>query len=164
MKTWQLRALRAAVPSALCVALTATAHLALAGTRIPLPVLALALAGTSLCTWLLARGTTGLGLTGAWMTATQIALYVLFDRAAAAPAPLPRSSRLLGLADPALPVHSPSATLALAHLLAAVLCTLLLRPGRVRRLLPHPGTLRTRPPRPPARLATGAGRAVGGGR
>ncbi|GAA1153655.1 hypothetical protein F4556_001442 [Kitasatospora gansuensis] len=156
MKTWQLRTVRVAVPSTLCVVLTATAHCALEGTELRLPALALALAGTALCNWLLARGTPGLGLTGAWMTATQIALYVLFDRTSAAP--VPRPSHLLVPADPALPVHGPSAALALAHLLAAVLCTLLLCPGkttRVRRLLPRP--------RPAARLVAGAGRPVGGG-
>ncbi|WP_457033029.1 hypothetical protein [Kitasatospora sp. P5_F3] len=134
MKTWQLRTLRVAVPSTLCVALTATAHFALAGTELPLPALALALTGTTLCNGLLARGTSGLGLTGAWMTATQITLYVLFARTSAAPLPTARPSHLLGLADPALPVHSPSAALALAHLLTAVLCTLLLRPERGRAL------------------------------
>ncbi|MFJ9520034.1 hypothetical protein ACIRPK_17480 [Kitasatospora sp. NPDC101801] len=153
MKTWQLRTLRVAVPSVLCVALTATAHLALEGARPHLPALALAVAGTTLCNGLLARGTPGLGLTGAWMTATQIALYVLFARTTATPAPIPRPSHLLGLTDPGLPVPSPSVALALAHLLAAVLCTLLLRPGRatvtrVLGLLPHPPVRRRLAPQP----------------
>ncbi|MER5865972.1 hypothetical protein [Kitasatospora sp. NPDC002040] len=124
MTTWQPRLLRTAVLAPLCVALTTAAHHACSGAELPLPALALAFAGTAVCTWLLATARPCIRLTGAWMTATQIALYAIFDRAAAH-----RPDRLLDLADPAVPAHGLSPTLALAHLLTALACTLLLWRG-----------------------------------
>lgn len=119
MTTCHLRTLRVAILAALGVALTGSAHRVYSDAELSLPVLGLAFAGLAVCSWLLTAGRPCVRLICAWMVATQIALYVLFDRpstaAAAAPAAL-------------APGLSPGAML--AHLLAALGCTLLLWRGQ----------------------------------
>ncbi|MFJ3792644.1 hypothetical protein [Kitasatospora sp. NPDC090091] len=81
--TDRIRSLRAVVFAALCVALAATAHVAMAGTRVSAPVLAGAFTATLALTWLLAGKRRGLGLVSAWMVGAQTALHLAFEQAGA---------------------------------------------------------------------------------
>lgn len=81
--TDRIRSLRAVVFAALCVALAATAHVAMAGSGVSAPVLAGAFAVTLGFSWLLAGQRRGLGLISAWMVAAQTALHLTFEQAGA---------------------------------------------------------------------------------
>lgn len=81
--TDRIRSLRAVVFAALCVALAATAHVAMAGSGVSAPVLAGAFAVTLGFTWLLAGGRRGLGPISVWMVAAQTALHLTFEQAGA---------------------------------------------------------------------------------
>ncbi|MFB7613262.1 hypothetical protein [Kitasatospora sp. NPDC056181] len=81
--TDRIRSLRAVVFAALCVALAATAHVAMAGSGVSAPVLAGAFAVTLGFTWLLAGRRRGPGLISAWMVAAQTALHLTFEQAGA---------------------------------------------------------------------------------
>ncbi|GAA2819225.1 PE-PGRS family protein [Kitasatospora sp. CM 4170] len=81
--TDRIRSLRAVVFAALCVALAATAHVAMAGTGVSAPVLAGAFTITLALTWLLAGEQRGLGLVSAWMVGAQTALHLAFEQAGA---------------------------------------------------------------------------------
>ncbi|MCG6495887.1 hypothetical protein [Kitasatospora sp. A2-31] len=81
--TDRIRSLRAVVFAALCVALAATAHVAMAGTGVSAPVLAGAFAATLAPTWLLAGRRRGLGLVSVWMVGAQTALHLAFEQAGA---------------------------------------------------------------------------------
>ncbi|MFE5581099.1 hypothetical protein [Kitasatospora sp. NPDC056531] len=79
--TDRIRLLRAAVFAALCVAMAATAHVAMAGTGVSPPVLFGAFGTVLGLTWLLARKPRGLGVISVWMVAAQSALHLLFEQA-----------------------------------------------------------------------------------
>ncbi|MEV6973128.1 hypothetical protein [Kitasatospora sp. NPDC093806] len=79
--TDRIRSLRAVVFAALCVALAATAHVAMAGNGVSPPVLAGAFVLTLTLTWLLAGRRRGFWLIGAWMSAAQLALHLTFEQA-----------------------------------------------------------------------------------
>ncbi|MGW2544409.1 hypothetical protein ACWC5I_26900 [Kitasatospora sp. NPDC001574] len=79
--TDRIRSLRAVVFAALCVALAAAAHVAMAGAGISPPVLAGAFGLTLGLTWLLAGRQRGLGLISVWMVAAQAALHLTFEQA-----------------------------------------------------------------------------------
>ncbi|MEV7353455.1 hypothetical protein [Kitasatospora sp. NPDC091276] len=81
--TDRIRLLRAVVFAALCVALAAAAHVAMAGAGVSPPVLAGAFGAVLGLTWLLAGKRRGLGAISAWMVAAQSALHLLFEQAAA---------------------------------------------------------------------------------
>ncbi|WP_406206310.1 hypothetical protein OH807_32585 [Kitasatospora sp. NBC_01560] len=81
--TDRIRSLRAVVFAALCVALAATAHVAMAGSGVSVPVLAGAFAITAGISWLLAGRRRGLGLISAWMVTAQTALHLTFEQAGA---------------------------------------------------------------------------------
>ncbi|WP_327682507.1 hypothetical protein [Kitasatospora sp. NBC_00458] len=81
--TDRIRSLRAVVFAALCVALAATAHVAMAGAGVSPPVLAGAFGLTLGVTWLLAGRRRGLGLISVWMVAAQTALHLTFEQAGA---------------------------------------------------------------------------------
>ncbi|MGW4891898.1 hypothetical protein ACWEQL_06475 [Kitasatospora sp. NPDC004240] len=79
--TDRIRSLRAVVFAALCVALAATAHVAMAGPGVSVPALVGAFTLVLLPTWLLAGSRRGPVLIAAWMTAAQFGLHRLFERA-----------------------------------------------------------------------------------
>ncbi|MET8623995.1 hypothetical protein ABZW30_09635 [Kitasatospora sp. NPDC004669] len=79
--TDRIRLLRAAVFAALCVAMAATAHVAMAGAGVSPPVLFGAFGSILGLTWLLAGKRRGLGVISAWMVAAQSALHLLFEQA-----------------------------------------------------------------------------------
>ncbi|MFF2042619.1 hypothetical protein ACFVVX_19535 [Kitasatospora sp. NPDC058170] len=81
--TDRIRSLRAVVFAALCVALAATAHVAMAGAGVSPAVLAGAFGLTLGFSWLLAGKRRGLGLISLWMVAAQTALHLLFQQAGA---------------------------------------------------------------------------------
>ncbi|MFD7584893.1 hypothetical protein ACFV84_05610 [Kitasatospora sp. NPDC059811] len=81
--TDRIRLLRAVVFAALCVALAAAAHVAMAGAGVSPPVLIGAFGAVLGLTWLLAGKRRGLGAISAWMVAAQSALHLLFEQAAA---------------------------------------------------------------------------------
>ncbi|MEV7777180.1 hypothetical protein [Kitasatospora sp. NPDC088351] len=81
--TDRIRSLRAVVFAALCVALAATAHVAMAGAGVSPPVLVGAFGLTLGFTWLLAGRRRGLGLISVWMVAAQSALHLVFEQAGA---------------------------------------------------------------------------------
>ncbi|MFJ2862372.1 hypothetical protein [Kitasatospora sp. NPDC087314] len=81
--TDRIRLLRAVVFAALCVALAASAHVAMAGAGVSPPVLACAFGAVLGLTWLLAGKRRGLGAISVWMVATQSALHLLFEQAGA---------------------------------------------------------------------------------
>ncbi|MFF1905574.1 hypothetical protein [Kitasatospora sp. NPDC058218] len=81
--TDRIRALRAVVFAALCVALAATAHVAMAGAGVSPPVLAGAFGLTLGFGWLLAGKRRGLGPISVWMVAAQSALHLMFEQAGA---------------------------------------------------------------------------------
>ncbi|MFD0272925.1 hypothetical protein ACFVHB_03315 [Kitasatospora sp. NPDC127111] len=81
--TDRIRSLRAVVFAALCVALAATAHVAMAGSGVSAPVLTGAFAVTLGLSWLLAGRRRGLGVISAWMVAAQTALHLTFEQAGA---------------------------------------------------------------------------------
>ncbi|MFJ9950440.1 hypothetical protein [Kitasatospora sp. NPDC091207] len=81
--TDRIRALRAVVFAALCVALAATAHVAMAGAGVSPPVLAGAFGLTLGFGWLLAGKRRGLGPISVWMVAAQSALHLTFAQAGA---------------------------------------------------------------------------------
>ncbi|MGW2371287.1 hypothetical protein [Kitasatospora sp. NPDC001683] len=79
--TDRIRLLRAAVFAALCVAMAATAHVAMAGAGVSPPVLLGAFGAVLGLTWLLAGKRRGLGVISVWMVAAQSALHLLFEQA-----------------------------------------------------------------------------------
>ncbi|MFF7459021.1 hypothetical protein [Kitasatospora sp. NPDC008115] len=79
--TDRIRSLRAVVFAALCVALAATAHVAMAGSGVSAPVLAGAFALTLSLTWLLAGRRRGLTVISCWMVVAQTALHLTFQQA-----------------------------------------------------------------------------------
>ncbi|MER6361872.1 hypothetical protein [Kitasatospora sp. NPDC001527] len=79
--TDRIRSLRAVVFAALCVALAATAHVAMAGSGVSAPVLAGAFGLTLGVTWLLAGQRRGLTVISCWMVAAQTALHLTFEQA-----------------------------------------------------------------------------------
>ncbi|MGV9266025.1 hypothetical protein ACWDRR_15350 [Kitasatospora sp. NPDC003701] len=81
--TDRIRALRAVVFAALCVALAAAAHVAMAGAGVSAPVLAGAFGLTLGFGWLLAGKRRGLGPISVWMVAAQSALHLMFEQAGA---------------------------------------------------------------------------------
>ncbi|MBV2156373.1 hypothetical protein, partial [Kitasatospora sp. SUK 42] len=81
--TDRIRLLRATVFAALCVAMAATAHVAMAGAGVSPPVLLGTFAAVLGLTWLLAGKRRGLGVISAWMVAAQGALHLLFEQAGA---------------------------------------------------------------------------------
>ncbi|MEV0532523.1 hypothetical protein [Kitasatospora sp. NPDC050463] len=81
--TDRIRALRAVVFAALCVALAATAHVAMAGAGVSPPVLAGAFGLTLGFGWLLAGKRRGPGPISVWMVAAQSALHLMFQQAGA---------------------------------------------------------------------------------
>ncbi|MER7752063.1 hypothetical protein [Kitasatospora sp. NPDC097643] len=81
--TDRIRLLRAVVFAALCVALAAAAHVAMAGPGVSPPVLVGAFAGVLGLAWLLAGKRRGLGAISVWMVAAQSALHLLFEQAGA---------------------------------------------------------------------------------
>ncbi|MGA5817481.1 hypothetical protein ACPC54_06435 [Kitasatospora sp. NPDC094028] len=82
--TDRVRLLRAVVFAALCVALAAAAHVAMAGAGVSPTVLAGAFGAVLGLTWLLAGRRRGLGAIGVWMVAAQGALHLLFEQAGTA--------------------------------------------------------------------------------
>ncbi|WP_316524650.1 hypothetical protein [Kitasatospora brasiliensis] len=83
MTTDRIRLLRAVVFAALCVAMAATAHVAMAGSGVSPTVLTGAFGAVLGLTWLLAGKRRGLGLISLWMVVAQIALHQLFEQAGA---------------------------------------------------------------------------------
>ncbi|MER7765384.1 hypothetical protein [Kitasatospora sp. NPDC096140] len=81
--TDRIRLLRAVVFAALCVAMAATAHVAMAGAGVSPTVLAGAFGAILGLTWLLAGKRRGLAVISVWMVAAQIALHQLFEQAGA---------------------------------------------------------------------------------
>ncbi|MFD8756755.1 hypothetical protein ACFV0O_38130 [Kitasatospora sp. NPDC059577] len=81
--TDRIRLLRAVVFAALCVAMAATAHVAMAGSGVSPTVLAGAFGAVLGLTWLLAGTRRGLGVISVWMVAAQTALHQLFEQAGA---------------------------------------------------------------------------------
>ncbi|WP_224280565.1 hypothetical protein, partial [Streptomyces sp. LS1784] len=81
--TDRIRLLRAVVFAALCVALAATAHVAMAGPGVTPTVLAGAFGAVLGLTWLLAGKQRGLAVTSLWMVVAQTALHQLFEQAGA---------------------------------------------------------------------------------
>ncbi|WP_121178564.1 hypothetical protein [Streptomyces sp. 1114.5] len=81
--TDRIRQLRAVVFAALCVAMAATAHVAMAGPGVSPTVLTGAFGAVLGLTWLLAGKRRGLGAISAWMVAAQTALHLLFEQAGA---------------------------------------------------------------------------------
>ncbi|MFE4512841.1 hypothetical protein ACFRMQ_01410 [Kitasatospora sp. NPDC056783] len=81
--TDRIRLLRAVVFAALCVAMAATAHVAMAGSGVSPAVLTGALGAVLGLTWLLAGKRRGLGVISLWMVVAQIALHQLFEQAGA---------------------------------------------------------------------------------
>ncbi|MEU9040395.1 MULTISPECIES: hypothetical protein [unclassified Kitasatospora] len=81
--TDRIRLLRAAVFAALCVAMAATAHVAMAGSGVSPTALAGAFGAVLGLTWLLAGKRRGLGAISVWMIAAQTALHQLFEPAGA---------------------------------------------------------------------------------
>ncbi|MER7703618.1 hypothetical protein ABTX81_12040 [Kitasatospora sp. NPDC097605] len=79
--TDRIRSLRAVVFAALCVALAATAHVAMAGSGVSAPVLVGAFGLTLGLTWLLAGRRRGLTVISCWMVAAQTALHLTFEQA-----------------------------------------------------------------------------------
>ncbi|MER7846292.1 hypothetical protein ABTZ03_20330 [Kitasatospora sp. NPDC096077] len=79
--TDRIRLLRAVVFAALCVAMAATAHVAMAGSGVSPPVLLGAFGAVLGLTWLLAGKRRGLGVISVWMVAAQSALHLLFEQA-----------------------------------------------------------------------------------
>ncbi len=79
--TDRIRSLRAVVFAALCVALAATAHVAMSGSGVSAPVLAGAFGLTLGVTWLLAGRRRGLAVISVWMVAAQTALHLTFEQA-----------------------------------------------------------------------------------
>ncbi len=82
--TDRIRLMRAAVFAALCVAMAATAHVAMAGAGVSPPVLLGAFGAVLGLTWLLAGTRRGIGVISVWMVAAQSALHLLFQQAGAA--------------------------------------------------------------------------------
>ncbi|MFE4394006.1 hypothetical protein DR950_35690 [Kitasatospora xanthocidica] len=81
--TDRIRLLRAVVFAALCVAMAATAHVAMAGSGVSPTVLAGGFGAVLGLTWLLAGKRRGLGVISLWMVVAQTALHQLFEQAAA---------------------------------------------------------------------------------
>ncbi|MFF1874048.1 hypothetical protein [Kitasatospora herbaricolor] len=83
--TWRPRMLRAAVFATVCVAMSATAHFSMSGSRtaLPWPALWLAFLGTAAGSWLLAGRRRGFAVVALWMTTAQISLHLLFEYASA---------------------------------------------------------------------------------
>ncbi|MGW7441874.1 hypothetical protein [Kitasatospora sp. NPDC054795] len=81
--TDQIRLLRAVVFAALCVAMAATAHVAMAGPGVSPGVLAGGFGAVLGLTWLLAGKRRGLGVISLWMVVAQTALHQLFEQAGA---------------------------------------------------------------------------------
>lgn len=81
--TDRIRLLRAVVFAALCVAMAATAHVAMAGSGVTPTVLAGAFGAILGLTWLLAGKRRGLGVISLWMVVAQTALHQLFEQAGA---------------------------------------------------------------------------------
>ncbi|GAA1401921.1 hypothetical protein GCM10009639_44790 [Kitasatospora putterlickiae] len=79
--TDRIRSLRAVVFAALCVALAATAHVAMAGSGVSAPVLVGAFGLTLGLTWLLAGRRRGLTVISCWMVVAQTALHLTFQQA-----------------------------------------------------------------------------------
>ncbi|MEU4118596.1 hypothetical protein AB0F71_29395 [Kitasatospora sp. NPDC028055] len=80
--TDRIRLLRAAVFAALCVAMAAAAHVAMAGAGVSAPVLLGAFGAVLGLTWLLAGKRRGIGVISAWMLSAQAALHLFFEHAA----------------------------------------------------------------------------------
>ncbi|MFJ6619093.1 hypothetical protein ACIQOW_16130 [Kitasatospora sp. NPDC091335] len=81
--TDRIRLLRAVVFAALCVAMAATAHVAMAGSGVTPSVLAGAFGAVLGLTWLLAGKRRGLGVISLWMVVAQTVLHQLFEQAGA---------------------------------------------------------------------------------
>ncbi|MFJ7905851.1 hypothetical protein [Kitasatospora sp. NPDC096204] len=81
--TDRIRLLRAAVFAALCVAMAATAHVAMAGSGVSPTALAGGFGAVLGLTWLLAGKRRGLGVISLWMVVAQTALHQLFEQAGA---------------------------------------------------------------------------------
>ncbi|MFJ9444270.1 hypothetical protein ACIRRH_20690 [Kitasatospora sp. NPDC101235] len=81
--TDRIRLLRAVVFAALCVALAATAHVAMAGSGVTPTVLAGAFGAVLGLTWLLAGKRRGLGVISLWMVVAQTTLHQLFEQSGA---------------------------------------------------------------------------------
>ncbi|MGW1173207.1 hypothetical protein ACWD4P_05720 [Kitasatospora sp. NPDC002543] len=81
--TDRIRLLRAAVFAALCVAMAATAHVAMAGSGVSPTVLTGGFGAVLGLTWLLAGKQRGLGVISLWMIVAQTALHQLFEQAGA---------------------------------------------------------------------------------
>ncbi|MFH9348913.1 hypothetical protein [Kitasatospora sp. NPDC017646] len=79
--TDRIRLLRAAVFAALCVAMAATAHVAMAGAGVSPQVLLGAFGAVLGLTWLLAGKRRGIGVISIWMVVAQSALHLLFQQA-----------------------------------------------------------------------------------
>ncbi|MFI2606658.1 hypothetical protein [Kitasatospora sp. NPDC018619] len=79
--TDRIRLLRAVVFAALCVAMAATAHVAMAGAGVSPAVLAGGFGAVLVLTWLLAGKRRGLGVISLWMVVAQTALHQLFEQA-----------------------------------------------------------------------------------
>ncbi|MFB6890845.1 hypothetical protein ACFCX4_16190 [Kitasatospora sp. NPDC056327] len=79
--TDRIRSLRAVVAAALCVALAATAHVAMAGSGVSVPVLAAAFGLTLGFAWLLAGRRRGPAAISVWMVVAQTALHLTFQQA-----------------------------------------------------------------------------------
>ncbi|MFG2905670.1 hypothetical protein ACGF13_11490 [Kitasatospora sp. NPDC048286] len=81
--TDRIRLLRAVVFAALCVAMAATAHVAMAGSGVSPTALAGGFGAVLGLTWLLAGKRRGLGVISLWMVVAQTALHQLFEQAGA---------------------------------------------------------------------------------
>ncbi|MFE6499706.1 hypothetical protein [Kitasatospora sp. NPDC057738] len=81
--TDRIRLLRAVVFAALCVAMAATAHVAMAGPGVSPRVLTGGFGAVLGLTWLLAGKRRGLGVISLWMVVAQTALHQLFEQAGA---------------------------------------------------------------------------------
>lgn len=79
--TDRIRLLRAVVFAALCVALAATAHVAMAGSGVSPTVLVGGFGAVLGLTWLLAGKQRGPGVISLWMVVAQTALHQLFEQA-----------------------------------------------------------------------------------
>ncbi|MEV7771057.1 hypothetical protein [Kitasatospora sp. NPDC086791] len=81
--TDRIRLLRATVFAALCVAMAAAAHVAMAGSGVSSAVLVGAFGAVLGLTWLLAGQRRGLGVISLWMVVAQTVLHQLFEQAGA---------------------------------------------------------------------------------
>lgn len=121
-----IRALRAALFAAVCIALAATGHSFISAHDIPIPALLTAFAATAAVGWLAGGRRRGVPAIGTGLLAVQGALHLIFSGAGGHPSTRHRHAEPATTSMAAMDVD---AGMLAAHLVAAAVCALWLARG-----------------------------------